>query len=66
MSSNDEKKVSENTALPDETLNAIAGGAGPDANGNFICPHCREYALKLGEDGMYHCSYCEKTSQHPF
>ena len=50
MSLNDETKDLEGAKISEEELNAVAGGAGPDANGNFICPYCREYALKPGED----------------
>lgn len=49
-----------------EQLDSVSGGAKADKNGNFICPRCREYAMKLGDDGQYHCSFCGYTSQNPF
>lgn len=66
MSSNDENKVPETGNLSEEALDAIAGGAGPDANGNYICPYCREYALKPGADDLYHCSFCGKSFEYHF
>lgn len=52
--------------LSNEELDAISGGAGPDAQGNFICPWCREYALRLNGDGTYTCSFCGKTFDYHF
>ena len=52
--------------LSAQDLNGVAGGAGPDSNGNYICPWCREYALKPQGDGKYHCSYCGNDFDHHF
>ena len=66
MSLNDETKDLVGAQISEDELNAVAGGAGPDANGNYICPYCREYALKPGEDGKYHCSYCGGSFDNHF